>query len=288
MGEEVEGRAFFKKDNVLHSCHSVPVHENPGMVRIDTLARWKSFSTASLHTVHGKLPKTRRKRISAARNRDSVNGYVIPSESYESKNLYGIKTLRLVRLAGGDNTTCFLQNTLILHIARLQGAFLIHIGGSHVTVFRKPLEKQGLRFGRLWINTPGTTVATVLSRKELPMKIVVTSQGRELNSPVDPRFGRAKYFIAVDTDSGDFSASDNSQNLNAAQGAGIQAGKKVADLGAQAVITGHVGPKAFATLQTGSVSVYTGVSGTVAEAVEQFKSGALKESGQADVEAGWV
>jgi len=120
------------------------------------------------------------------------------------------------------------------------------------------------------------------------MKAVVTSQGRELNSPVDSRFGRAKYFVVVDTETGDFSATDNSQNLNALQGAGIQAGKNVVDLGAQAVITGHVGPKAFATLQAGSVAIYTGASGTVAEAIEQFKAGKLDHSNGADVEGHWV
>jgi len=120
------------------------------------------------------------------------------------------------------------------------------------------------------------------------MKVIVTSQGRELNSPVDPRFGRAKYFIVVDTEIGDFSAADNSQNVNAAQGAGIQAGKNVVDLGAEAVITGHVGPKAFATLQTGGLKIYTGAAGTVADAIEQFKAGALKQSSAADVEARWV
>jgi len=120
------------------------------------------------------------------------------------------------------------------------------------------------------------------------MKVIVTSQGRELNSPVDPRFGRAKYFIAVDTETGDFSAADNSQNLNAAQGAGIQAGKNVVDLGAEAVITGHIGPKAFATLQAGSVAIYSGANGTVADAVEQFKAGALKQSTGADVEGRWA
>lgn len=120
------------------------------------------------------------------------------------------------------------------------------------------------------------------------MKVIVTSQGRELNSPVDPRFGRAKYFLVVDTETGDFSVADNSQNLNAAQGAGIQAGKNVVDLGAAAVVTGHVGPKAFATLQAASVAVYTGASGTVADAIEQFKAGTLKQSGAADVEGHWV
>jgi len=120
------------------------------------------------------------------------------------------------------------------------------------------------------------------------MKVIVTSQGQELNSPVDPRFGRAKYFIVVDTETNDFSAVDNSRNLNAAQGAGIQAGKNVVDLGVEAVITGHVGPKAFATLQTGGVQVYTGAAGTVSNAIEQFKAGSLEQSSAADVEGHWA
>jgi predicted Fe-Mo cluster-binding NifX family protein len=120
------------------------------------------------------------------------------------------------------------------------------------------------------------------------MRIAVTAQGRELTSPVDPRFGRAKFFVIVDTDTGEFTAADNTQNLNAAQGAGIQAGRNVAELGVEAVITGHVGPKAFTTLQAGGVTVYAGATGTVANAMEQFKAGTLKQSTGADVEGHWV
>ncbi len=120
------------------------------------------------------------------------------------------------------------------------------------------------------------------------MKIAITSQGVDLNAAVDPRFGRAKFFAVVDTDKEGFTVSDNSVNLNAAQGAGIQAGRKVVELGVEAVVTGHVGPKAFATLQAGGVSVYTGASGTVAEAIAQFKAGDLKRQEGADVEGHWV
>lgn len=120
------------------------------------------------------------------------------------------------------------------------------------------------------------------------MKLAVTSQGRELSSLVDTRFGRAKFFVIVDSQTGQFSAVDNVQNLNAAQGAGIQSGGKVVELGAEAVITGHVGPKAFVTLQAGGVKIYTGAAGTVADAVEQFKAGKLKQSSNADVEGHWV
>ena len=120
------------------------------------------------------------------------------------------------------------------------------------------------------------------------MRIAVTAQGRDLGAPVDPRFGRAKFFVAVDAETGEVSAVDNAQNLNAAQGAGIQAGRNVVELGVKAVITGHVGPKAFTTLQAGGVAVYTGATGTVADAIEQFKAGKLRQSTGADVEGHWV
>lgn len=120
------------------------------------------------------------------------------------------------------------------------------------------------------------------------MKLAVTSQGNNLQSPLDPRFGRAKYFIVVDTETGAFLAADNTVNLNASQGAGIQAGKRVAELGVNGLITGHLGPKAFSTLQAGGVKIYTGTSGTVAEAIEQFKAGKLAAAASADVEGHWT
>jgi predicted Fe-Mo cluster-binding NifX family protein len=119
------------------------------------------------------------------------------------------------------------------------------------------------------------------------VKIIITSEGTSLESPVDPRFGRAKYFVLVDTDTGEFSTHDNAQNLNAPQGAGIQAAQTSARLGAAAVLTGHVGPKAFTTLQAANVTVYTGVSGTVKEAIEQFKCGKLILAAKADVQGHW-
>ncbi|HOZ47894.1 MAG TPA: NifB/NifX family molybdenum-iron cluster-binding protein [Candidatus Hydrogenedentes bacterium] len=120
------------------------------------------------------------------------------------------------------------------------------------------------------------------------MKIAITAQGADMNAAVDPRFGRAKFFIVVDTDTGEFTTADNSMNLNAAQGAGIQAGRNVVELGVESVVTGHVGPKAYTTLEAGGVSVYTGASGTVAEALDQFKAGVLERQAGADVEGHWV
>ena len=120
------------------------------------------------------------------------------------------------------------------------------------------------------------------------MKIAVTAQGTDLESQADPRFGRTKYFVVMDTDSDDFEAVDNAQNFNAAQGAGIQAARNVAELGVEAVLTGHCGPNAFRTLTAAGIKVFTGASGTVKETVEKFKSGELAEAVNADVTGHWV
>ena len=120
------------------------------------------------------------------------------------------------------------------------------------------------------------------------MKIAITSQGDTLESPVDPRFGRAPWFIIVDTESGEFEAVNNEQNLNAPQGAGIQAALHVSHAGAQALVTGHCGPNAHRTLSTAGIKVYTGAEGTVAEAVEAFKAGKFQSTSSPDVEGHWV
>jgi predicted Fe-Mo cluster-binding NifX family protein len=120
------------------------------------------------------------------------------------------------------------------------------------------------------------------------MKIAVTSRGGTLDSRMDPAFGRAKGFIVVDTDSGEFVFVGNEQNVNAAQGAGIQAAANVAGLGVACVISGHCGPKAFRTLAAAGIDVVLGADGTVGEVLERFKAGELSPSEGADVESHWV
>jgi predicted Fe-Mo cluster-binding NifX family protein len=120
------------------------------------------------------------------------------------------------------------------------------------------------------------------------MKVAITSQGPKVESEIDPRFGRARYFIVVDTESGQFTTHDNQKNVDAVQGAGIQAGRTVIELGAGALITGHIGPKALDTLQAAGVEVYSGVSGTVQDAVGVFKRGGLETVDKPDVEGHWA
>jgi len=119
------------------------------------------------------------------------------------------------------------------------------------------------------------------------MKIAITAKGKTFESDVDSRFGRAENFILIDSDTESIDIVDNVQNLNAAQGAGIQAAQTIVNSGAQCLITGHCGPKAFTVLSAANVSIYTGASGTVRDAWEAYKKGALTKSASADVEGHW-
>jgi predicted Fe-Mo cluster-binding NifX family protein len=122
------------------------------------------------------------------------------------------------------------------------------------------------------------------------MKIAVTAEGTSLSSKVDRSFGRARWFVVIDVENETHDGHSNAQNLDAAQGAGIQAARNVADLGVEAILTGNVGPKAFRTLMAASIKIFVfdkSVS-TVSEALAEWKSGHLKEIDDATVESHWI
>jgi predicted Fe-Mo cluster-binding NifX family protein len=120
------------------------------------------------------------------------------------------------------------------------------------------------------------------------VKITISSQGATLDSAVDPRFGRATQFILYDTETASHEAISNAQGLDAAQGAGIKAAETISRLGAQVLITGHCGPKAFETLKAAGIEVVIGAEGcTVSQALEKYKLGKLKTSGSSDVSGHW-
>jgi len=119
------------------------------------------------------------------------------------------------------------------------------------------------------------------------MKIAVTSTGDNLNSEVDPRFGRAGYLIIFDSDTGEFEAVNNRKNIVAVHGAGVQAGEALILLGASVLITGHCGPTAFRVLDTAGIKVVTGATGTVEEVLKLYEKGDLKEVGGPNVRGHW-
>jgi len=119
------------------------------------------------------------------------------------------------------------------------------------------------------------------------MKIAVTSQGKDLDSQVDPRFGRAAYILIVDSETTNYEVVDNKENLNALKGAGIQAAANIHNKGAEILLTGFCGPNAFKTLNAAGVKVANDASGTVREAVKAFLDGKLALADKANVEGHW-
>jgi predicted Fe-Mo cluster-binding NifX family protein len=108
------------------------------------------------------------------------------------------------------------------------------------------------------------------------MKLAITSRGTDPDGEVDPRFGRARYFIFYDTETEEFEVLDNADQAGADQGAGVQAAQNVASGQAKALLTGHCGPKAFEVLSAAGIKVYSGIEGTVRDAVEAWKQGDLQ------------
>ena len=108
------------------------------------------------------------------------------------------------------------------------------------------------------------------------MKVCVTAFSPGLEAEVDPRFGRAQYFVIVETDTMDCESIPN-PHTNAVGGTGIQSAQLVIEKGCKVVITGHVGPNATQVLEAVGVKVITGAQGLkVREAIEKFVKGDLK------------
>jgi predicted Fe-Mo cluster-binding NifX family protein len=114
------------------------------------------------------------------------------------------------------------------------------------------------------------------------MKIAVSSMGEDLGSDIDPRFGRCGQFLLVETDSREFEVVNN-DGKNSVGGAGIAAAQLIADNGAEAVITGDVGPNAILLLKKSGIEVFTGADGTVGEALDKFLQGRLADAKDATV-----
>ena len=109
------------------------------------------------------------------------------------------------------------------------------------------------------------------------MKLCVTSTGDNLESQVDPRFGRCAYLLIVDSETMQFEAIPNVAS-NARGGAGIQAAQTVSNQGVKVLVTGNVGPNAFKALSAAGIEIITGASGTVEGVVEKFKKGELRKT----------
>lgn len=106
------------------------------------------------------------------------------------------------------------------------------------------------------------------------MKVAVCSQGMSLDSMTDSRLGRCACFVLIDPATGHHEGVVNPW-AQAGGGAGTRTAQFLAGQGVEVVLAGNVGPNAIRALDAAKVQVYVGISGTVADAVSQYRAGEL-------------
>jgi predicted Fe-Mo cluster-binding NifX family protein len=111
------------------------------------------------------------------------------------------------------------------------------------------------------------------------MKIAFTAKGQNMNSQIDPRFGRAKFIIVYDEDTKGEELHDMSEIADVAHGAGPLMSQKVMEMGVDIVITGNgPGGNASRIMERSNIKIFTGAAtGTLQNALENYKKGALTE-----------
>jgi predicted Fe-Mo cluster-binding NifX family protein len=112
------------------------------------------------------------------------------------------------------------------------------------------------------------------------MIIVVSTTAPNLDAPVDPRFGRAAFFVAADPATMAWQAHPNAA-ADASGGAGTQAAQFVTGLKAEAVVSGAFGPNAFQALEAAGIAMYLcGKAATARQAIEDYQAGGLERASQ--------
>ena len=116
------------------------------------------------------------------------------------------------------------------------------------------------------------------------MKIAISAAGTDLEAATSPIFGRCPAYVFVDTQTMEYQGVPNPA-VDAPGGAGIQAAQFIVEQGAQAVVSGNVGPNAMGVFRAASIPVYLFEGGTVRQAAEALAAGKLQAVEGANVPA---
>lgn len=110
------------------------------------------------------------------------------------------------------------------------------------------------------------------------MIIVISSQGDHLNSQPSLRFGRAPFFIKVETEDDTWEAIQNHAVFESG-GAGVAASQLLIDNNTQAAVSGSFGPNANRALASAGVKMFTFDASytTVEQVLNDFKGNKLHQ-----------
>lgn len=200
----------------------------------------------------------------------------LPIEGYEALRLADLEGLRQDEAAAKMKVSRQTFGRILSEARRAVADALIHglalrIEGGDYRMRNDKLEQTaGGEAGAIMAHPAAHTP----QRKSNMRKIAVSSEGPTLDSPVDPRFGRAAGFVIIDPETMAFEYVDNGASQAMSQGAGIQTAELMTQHDVGVVLTGYVGPKAFHSLSAVGIKIGQNLESlSVRAAVEKYKSG---------------
>ena len=107
------------------------------------------------------------------------------------------------------------------------------------------------------------------------MIIAISSSSGNPEKEFSGRFGRCKYFLIMDNDTGDWEKVINPA-LKSRGGSGPEVVQFLSELNVSAAISGRYGPNAYSGLTAAGITAYLAKSGTPLELLEKFQNGLLK------------
>lgn len=199
----------------------------------------------------------------------------IPMRELEelSVNIEGLEALRLADMEGLNASQAAEQMRISRHtFGRL-------LAKTRRVVAEALVEGKAIRIegGNYALHPPCLPEVLPISKERKMTMIAVSSEGPMMSDMLDPRFGRAGGFVLINPETMETQYIDNGASQCRAQGAGIETAERVCEAGATIVLSGYVGPKAFAALTSAGVSIYQDLDGlTVQEAFDKYQSGSIE------------
>jgi predicted Fe-Mo cluster-binding NifX family protein len=102
------------------------------------------------------------------------------------------------------------------------------------------------------------------------MNLMITSLGESLESPIDPRFGRARYFVIYNTSSNRWTVQKNNQIHASAKTAETEACKIAVNCNVSVIATGHCRLNSLRSLAENKIVVFFNSLGSVKDKIQYF------------------
>lgn len=113
------------------------------------------------------------------------------------------------------------------------------------------------------------------------MKVVISADGRDLDSKICTTFHRCRFFLIVDMEKNLLKPLENTTKDSPGE-IGATVGQMVANEGIDAVITTDIGPKAFEIFEQYGITVYR-AEGVIEDAIRQLEEEKLPKIAKATV-----